>query len=43
MGQVLNLSIKNDSTYLYYRWYVKTKNAPVRGGEKVDWFTGQGE
>merc|ERR1712212_1237036 len=25
----------------WVRWYVKTKNAPVKGGEKVDWFTGQ--
>lgn len=25
----------------WVRWYVKTKTAPVRGGEKVDWFTGQ--
>ena len=27
----------------YDRWYVKTKNAPIKGGEKVDWFTGQGK
>ena len=34
---------KNDFIHICYRWYVKTKNAPVRGGEKVDWFTGQGK
>lgn len=25
----------------WVRWNVKTKNAPAKGGEKVDWFNGQ--
>lgn len=32
---------EQESVAKWIRWYVKTKNAPVKGGEKVDWFTGQ--
>ena len=34
---------EQESVAKWIRWYVKTKNAPVKGGEKVDWFTGQGK
>jgi len=40
-GQRPVMTEEQEKIAKWVRWYVKTKNAPVRGGEKVDFFAGQ--
>ena len=40
-GQRAAMTEEQEKIAKWVRWYVKTKNAPVKGGEKVDWFNGQ--